>query len=177
MAKKPFINDDFLLTTKAARELYHRNAEKMPIIDYHCHLNEKEIKEDKRFENIGELWLAGDHYKWRAMRLAGVDEEYITGSKSYKEKFFKYAEIMPKLIGNPLYYWTHMELTQIFGISKPLNSDTAESIWNKANEVLHSLSVRGLLKKFKVEYIATTDDPMSDLADHGDIDGIIDAEL
>ena len=166
-----FFDEKLLLSGKTADTIY-QNIKDLPIIDYHCHLNEKEIKEDKRFENIGELWLAGDHYKWRAMRLAGVDEEYITGSKSYKEKFFKYAEIMPKLIGNPLYYWTHMELTQIFGINEPLNADTAENIYNRANDVLKNLTVRGLLKKFRVEYIATTDDPFSDLHDHGDIDGI-----
>lgn len=124
------------------------------------------------FSDIGELWLSGDHYKWRAMRLCGVDESYITGNRSYKEKFLKYAEIMPKLIGNPLYYWTHMELVQIFGITEPLNKDSAEDIYKKANAVLKDLSVQKLLEKFGVEYIATTDDPFSDLHNHGDINGV-----
>ena len=166
-----FFDDDLLLSSGAAKRVYSAVAD-LPIIDYHCHLNEKDIAADKKFTDIGELWLAGDHYKWRAMRLMGIDEEYITGGKSFKEKFFAYASIMPGLIGNPLYYWTHMELKALFGITQPLDSDSAEEIWDKTSEMLPEMSVRSLLKKFKVEYIATTDDPFSDLSAHGDIDGI-----
>ena len=166
-----FFDENLLLSGVTAKRIYS-GIRDLPIIDYHCHLNEGEIKSDKRFENVGELWLSGDHYKWRAMRLCGVDEEFVTGSRTYKEKFLKYAEIMPKLIGNPLYYWTHMELKQVFGIDEPLNADSAESIWTRANEALKDLSVRSLLKKFRVEYVATTDDPLSVLADHGEYDGV-----
>ncbi len=166
-----FFDKNLLLSSKEAERIYDQIKD-LPIIDYHCHLSDKEIREDKRFSDVGELWLAGDHYKWRAMRLCGVDEEYITGGKSFKEKFFKYAEIMPKLIGNPLYYWSHMELVEIFGIDTPLNKDTAGEIYEKANAVLKDLSVSKLLEKFKVEYIATTDDPFSALENHGDINGV-----
>lgn len=166
-----FFDKNLLLSSKEAERIYDQIKD-LPIIDYHCHLSDKEIKDDKRFSDVGELWLAGDHYKWRAMRLCGVDEEYITGGKSFKEKFFKYAEIMPKLIGNPLYYWSHMELVEIFGIDTPLNKDTADEIYEKANAVLKDLSVSKLLEKFKVEYIATTDDPFSALENHGDVNGV-----
>lgn len=166
-----FFDKNLLLSSKEAERIYDQIKD-LPIIDYHCHLSDKEIREDKRFSDVGELWLAGDHYKWRAMRLCGVDEEYITGDKSFKEKFFKYAEIMPKLIGNPLYYWSHMELVEIFGIDTPLNKDTADEIYEKANAVLKDLSVSKLLEKFKVEYIATTDDPFSALENHGDVNGV-----
>ena len=166
-----FFDKNLLLSSKEAERIYVQIKD-LPIIDYHCHLSDKAIKDDKRFSDIGELWLAGDHYKWRAMRLCGVDEEYITGGKSFKEKFFKYAEIMPKLLGNPLYYWSHMELVEIFGIDTPLNKDTAGEIYEKANAVLKDLSVSKLLEKFKVEYIATTDDPFSALENHGDVNGV-----
>lgn len=164
-----FFDDNLLLSGDTARKIYSEIAH-LPIIDYHCHLNEGDIKNDKKFSDIGELWLSGDHYKWRAMRLCGVDESYITGDCSYEEKFLKYAEIMPKLIGNPLYYWTHMELVQIFGINEPLSKDSAKRIYE--NAVLKGLSVQKLLDKFRVEYIATTDDPFSDLSCHGDINGV-----
>ncbi len=166
-----FFDKNLLLSSKEAERIYNQIKD-LPIIDYHCHLSDKEIREDKRFSDIGELWLASDHYKWRAMRLCGVDEEYITGGKSFKEKFFKYAEIMPKLIGNPLYYWSHMELVEIFGIDTPLNKDTAGEIYERANAVLKDLRVSKLLEKFKVEYIATTDDPFSALENHGDVNGV-----
>ena len=166
-----FFDENLLLSSPEAKRVYNQIRD-LPIIDYHCHLSDKEIKEDKRFSDIGELWLSGDHYKWRAMRLCGVDEAYITGDTSYEEKFYKYAEIMPKLIGNPLYYWSHMELVQIFGIRTPLSADTARDIYEKANKVLKDLSVSKLLEKFKVEYIATTDDPFSTLENHGDINGV-----
>lgn len=166
-----FFDENLLLSGETAKRIYSAISA-LPIIDYHCHLDEKQIKENKRFENIGELWLSGDHYKWRAMRLCGVDEEYITGEKSYEEKFLKYAEIMPMLVGNPLYYWTHMELSAIFDIHEPLNADSAKSIWEKANEKLKGISVGTLLSDFKVEYIATTDDPFSSLESHGDFGGV-----
>lgn len=168
---KEFFGEDFLLENESAKSIYAAIKD-LPIIDYHCHLDDKAIKEDKQFSDIGELWLSGDHYKWRAMRLCGVDENYITGEASYREKFFAFAEIFPKLCGNPVYYWAQMELRQIFGISMPLNKDTAEEIWTAANEKLKTLSVQSLLKQFKVEYIATTDDPFSTLENHGNVNGI-----
>lgn len=168
---KVYYGEELLLENEAAKKIYEEIKD-LPIIDYHCHLDEKAIKADKKFENIGELWLSGDHYKWRAMRLCGVEEKYITGEADYREKFLKFAEILPLLCGNPVYMWSQMELSRIFGINKPLNKDTAEEIWEEANETLKTLSVQGLLKKFKVEYIATTDDPYSPLENHGDINGI-----
>ncbi len=168
---KAFFGDDVLLGSDSAKRIYGE-IQDLPIIDYHCHLDDGAIKADKTFENIGELWLSGDHYKWRCMRLCGVAEKYVTGEASYREKFFKFAEIFPKLCGNPVYYWAQMELKQIFGIDKPLNKDTAEEIWTAANEVLQTLSVQKLLRKFKVEYIATTDDPFSALENHGEVNGV-----
>ena len=168
---KDFFGEDYLLANESAKKIYSAIKD-LPIIDYHCHLDDKAIKDDKAFSDIGELWLSGDHYKWRVMRLCGVSEDYITGNKPFGEKFYKFAGIMPMLCGNPVYSWAHMELKQIFGITKPLNSDTAEEIRNEANEKLKTLSVRKLLKKFNVEYIATTDDPYSMLENHGDIDGV-----
>lgn len=168
---KEFFGEDYLLANESAKKIYSAIKD-LPIIDYHCHLDDKAIKDDKAFSDIGELWLSGDHYKWRVMRLCGVSEDYITGNKPFGEKLYKFAGIMPMLCGNPVYAWAHMELKQIFGITKPLNSDTAEEIRNEANEKLKTLSVRKLLKKFNVEYIATTDDPYSMLENHGDIDGV-----
>lgn len=164
-----FFDDKVLLHSKTAIRLY-KQIKDLPIIDYHCHLDQYKIKENAKFSDIGELWLAGDHYKWRAMRLCGVDEKYITGSASFHDKFIKYAEIMPQLIGNPLYYFTHLELKQIFGICEPLNADSAERFYTKANEKLKTLSVQDLLQQFKVEYVATTDDPCDDLSAHGKYD-------
>ena len=161
-----FFDNNLLLSTDTAQKIYN-NIKELPIIDYHCHLDEKQIAENKTFSDIGELWLSGDHYKWRAMRLCGVDEIYITGKASYRDKFLKYAELMPKLIGNPLYYWTHMELNTVFGINTPLNINTAEQIYIKANQKLKDINVLSILKQFKVEYIATTDDPISNLEYHG----------
>lgn len=161
-----FFDDKILLHTNSARAIYN-HIKGFPIIDYHCHLDQNKIKTNSKFSDIGDLWLAGDHYKWRVMRLCGVDERYITGDASFRDKFFKYAEIVPKLIGNPLYYWTHLELKQIFGISEPLNAESAERIYNKANEKLMTLTVQKLLADFNVEYIATTDDPCDDLSSHG----------
>ena len=165
---KKFMDDDFLLRTDTAKKLYHEHAEKMPIIDYHNHLSPQEIYEDKKFDNLAELWLGGDHYKWRAERTWGVPEEKITGSAAPYEKFKAWAEVVPNLIGNPLYHWTHLELKDYFDIDKPLNPDTADEIWEEVNEKLKlpENSVRGLLKKMNVEVLATTDDPADDLKWH-----------
>ena len=163
---KEFFGQDVLLRTESAKALY-AGVKDLPIIDYHCHLNEKEIQADRGFSDLGELWLGGDHYKWRAMRMCGVEEAYVTGNASFAEKYEKYAEIFPRLAGNPLYYWTQMELGLIFDIHKPLGPDTAEEIRSTANEKLADIKVSDLLKQFKVEYIATTDDPVSDLSAHG----------
>ena len=150
---KTFFGDELFLRSASAKEIYSA-VKDLPIIDYHCHLDIKKIADDAKFGDIGELWLSGDHYKWRAMRLCGVDEKYITGDATYKEKFLKYAEIMPKLVGNALYYWTHMELSQIFEIDEPLSAENAERIYEKANKKLRDISVSTLLEKFNVEYIA-----------------------
>lgn len=163
---KEFFGDGLFLSSAAAERVYE-SVKDLPIIDYHCHLDEKMIARDAKFDNIGRLWLAGDHYKWRAMRACGVDEEYITGGRSDREKFLAYARILPRLAGNPLYYWTHMELKQIFGITEPLNGESAERIYERANEKLKEISVSTLLKQYKVEYVATTNDPTDTLEDHG----------
>ena len=164
----PFMNADFLLKTETARKLYHEHAEKMPIIDYHCHINPREIYEDKRYNSITEVWLGGDHYKWRAMRSCGVPEYYITGDATPAEKFQKWAESMPNLIGNPLYHWTHLELQRYFGITEPLNGDNAMEIYEKCNAILAQpdMSVRGIIRKSGVKLICTTDDPVDDLRWH-----------
>jgi len=166
MLTKRFFDDNVLLTTSTAKELYEL-VKDLPIVDYHCHLNERDILEDKRYDDIGELWLGGDHYKWRAMRLCGVDEKYITGDASWEEKFLRFAEIMPNLAGNPLYYFSHLELKTAFGITEPLNLGSSERIRKTVNEKLKSLSARKLLELYKVEFVGTTDDPMSDLKCHG----------
>ena len=164
----PFMNKDFLLKSKTAKKLYHEHAEKMPIIDYHCHINPMEIYEDKRYNNITEVWLGGDHYKWRAMRSCGVPEYYITGDASPAEKFQKWAETIPNLIGNPLYHWTHLELQRYFGITEPLNGDNAMAIYEKCNAILArpDMSVRGIIRQSGVKLICTTDDPVDDLKAH-----------
>ena len=163
---KKFFGDELLLSTPSAVELY-KKVKDLPIIDYHCHLNEKEIESRHRFSDLGELWLGGDHYKWRAMRLCGVDEKYITGDSSFYEKYKKFAEIFPKLCGGPLYYFTQLELKIIFGIELPLCAENADEIWEKANAVLAGLDSNDILKMFRVEYVATTDDPASPLSSHG----------
>jgi glucuronate isomerase len=163
---KSFFDDTVLLRNQTANQLFQK-IRHLPIIDYHCHLNPQMIAEDRSFSDIGEFWLAGDHYKWRAMRLCGVEEHYITGDANFHDKFIKYAEILPKLIGNPLYYWTHMELKQIFGINRPLNANSAEEIYAEATEKLQKLSVQKLLTFFGVERLATTDDPADTLEFHG----------
>lgn len=161
-----FFDDNVLLYSRAAEKLYNE-AKDCPIIDYHCHLDPRAIAENDRITDIGRLWLEADHYKWRAMRLCGVDEYYITGDAPYKVKFMKYAEIMPMLCGNPLYYFTHFELKQIFNITEPLCADTAEKIYEKANDILSSLTVSDLLEKYNVSLVATTDDPADSLKYHG----------
>lgn len=161
-----FFEDNLLLRNATAVRLY-KLIKDLPIVDYHCHLDQYKIQQDYKFTDIGEMWLAGDHYKWRAMRMCGVDEQYITGNASFHDKFVKYAEIMPNLIGNPLYYFTHLELKQIFGISEPLNGNSAERIYKQANDKLSKISILQLLKDFNVQYVATTDDPCDDLLAHG----------
>ena len=164
----PFMNNDFLLKTETAKALYHDHAAKMPIIDYHCHVSPMEIYEDKRYATITELWLGGDHYKWRAMRSCGVPEHYITGNATAAEKFQKWAETIPNLIGNPLYHWTHLELQRYFDIYEPLNGDNAMEIFEKCNAILAQpeMSVRGIIRKSNVKLICTTDDPVDDLKAH-----------
>lgn len=165
---KRFMDENFLLKNRTAEILYHDYAKDMPIVDYHCHLNPREIAEDKRYRNITELWLGGDHYKWRAMRSNGIDEKYITGDASDKEKFQKWAETISCCIGNPLYHWTHLELKRYFGIEKLLSTETAEEIWEECNKILASgkLSARDLIKRSNVKVICTTDDPIDSLEFH-----------
>ncbi|GAA4726218.1 glucuronate isomerase [Brevibacillus fulvus] len=165
---KPFLHEDFLLDSETAKKLYHQYAKDMPIFDYHCHLSAKEIAENRKFANITEAWLGGDHYKWRAMRSNGVSEEYITGEKSDKEKFVRWAETVPYLIGNPLYHWTHLELQRYFGITEPLSAENADNIWERCNTLLQdeAFTPRALLKRSNVVALCTTDDPTDSLADH-----------
>ncbi len=165
---KPFMDKDFLLSTPTAQKLYHDFAEKMPVLDYHCHINPKEIAEDRKFENITQVWLGGDHYKWRQMRTNGVDEYYITGDAPDREKFQKWAETLTKAIGNPLYHWSHLELQRYFGYNGVLNADTAEEVWNLCNAKLQedSMTVRNLIKQSNVTLICTTDDPIDTLEYH-----------
>lgn len=165
---KQFMDKDFLLSTDSAKSLYHTYAENMPIVDYHCHINPQEIYEDRKFDTITQVWLGGDHYKWRQMRSCGVDEKYITGDASDREKFQKWAEILPKLIGNPLYHWSHLELQRYFGYTGHLNGNTAEEVWNLCNQKLQedSMSVRNIIRQSNVKLICTTDDPADTLEWH-----------
>ncbi len=163
---KSFIHDDFLLQNEIAKILYHRYAKDLPIIDYHCHLDPKEIYLDKSFRNITDAWLSGDHYKWRLMRAHGISEDYITGDQPDQEKFKKWAEVIPHLLGNPLYHWTHLELKRFFGIDTLLSPKTAEGIYQEINDSLAKLSVRKLIESSRVELICTTDDPTDTLEWH-----------
>jgi glucuronate isomerase len=166
---KTNIHKNFLLETKTASQLYHTYAESLPIIDYHCHISPKEVAQNRSFENMTQIWLSGDHYKWRAMRTCGVKEEYITGSASDWEKFEMWARTVPKTIRNPLYHWTHLELMRPFGISnKLLNEKTARSIWKICNAKLatHGFTSQGIAKQMNVEIICTTDDPTDSLEYH-----------
>jgi len=168
---KQFLCENFLLKTETARALYHNYAEKLPIIDYHCHVNPREIAEDKKYANITEIWLGGDHYKWRAIRSAGIDEKYITGDASDYEKFRAFASIMPKLIGNPLYHWSHLELKRYFGYEGHLSLETCDEVWKLTSEKLadDSMSVKNIIKNSGVEVICTTDDPADTLEYHDQI--------
>lgn len=170
---KPFIHDDFLLGNKTARRLYHEFSEGKPIIDFHCHLSPAMISDDRQFENLGQIWLEGDHYKWRAMRTNGIPERYCTGDASQYEKFEKWAETVPSVIGNPLYHWTHLELARYFNIFDLLSPATSGKIYDKASEMLRSMefSTRSLIKKMKVEVICTTDDPSDTLEHHAKLKG------
>lgn len=163
-----FLNEDFLLTTATARSLYRGYAEGAPIIDYHCHVSPKEIYEDQRFENITELWLGGDHYKWRLMRSNGVEEYYITGDAPAYDKFLKFSEALPKAIGNPMYHWCHLELKRYFGYEGVLNAATAPEVWKLCNEKLKNadMGARGIIQKSGVKFIGTTDDPIDSLEYH-----------
>ncbi|MDA3732726.1 glucuronate isomerase [Niameybacter massiliensis] len=165
---KKFMDKDFLLTTKTAQDIYHNYAEQLPIVDYHCHIDPKQIAMNTEFENITQVWLGGDHYKWRQMRSNGVEEYYITGQASEREKFQKWAETLEKAIGNPLYHWSHLELQRYFGYTGILNSETAEEVWNLCNQKLQSgtMKVRDLIEISNVEVICTTDDPIDQLEWH-----------
>ena len=165
---KPFMDKDFLLSTDTAKQLYHDYAAKMPVLDYHCHINPQEIAEDRKFDNITQVWLGGDHYKWRQMRSNGVEEKYITGDATDREKFQKWAETLEKLIGNPLYHWSHLELQKYFGYTGHLNGDTAQEVWDLCNEKLgqDSMTVRNIIRQSGVTLICTTDDPVDTLEWH-----------
>jgi glucuronate isomerase len=165
---KPFPDKHFLLHGKRAIELFEQAAERQPIIDYHCHLNPKDIADDRRFENLSQAWLAGDHYKWRAMRTNGIDERFCTGDAGDYEKFEKWAETVPFTLRNPLYHWTHLELQRYFGIHKLLNPGSSKEIYEEASALLNSseLSVRNMLIRMNVELVCTTDDPIDSLEHH-----------
>ena len=163
-----FMNEDFLLTNDTARQLYHNVAKYQPIVDYHCHLNPQEIYQDVQFANITQLWLGGDHYKWRILRSNGVDEYYITGTAPDREKFQKFAETLPRCIGNPMYHWCHLELKNFFGYEGTLNAQTAQEVWDLCNAKLATpeFSARNLIRRSNVTMVGTTDDPCSDLKWH-----------
>ena len=175
---KAFMDKDFLLETATAQHLFHDYAEKLPLVDYHCHLNPREIYEDRRFENLAQVWLgglqpdgsfAGDHYKWRVMRSNGTPEEYITGTKPDFERFMKFVEALEMAIGNPMYHWCHLELQQFFGVTEPLTTESAKRIWDHCNDLLQNdpnMSARGLIRKANVAFIGTTDDPIDSLIWH-----------
>jgi len=169
MAIRPFIHDDFLLGTKQARELYHRYAKSEPIFDYHCHLPPDLIAKNHEFADVSELWLGGDHYKWRALRTNGVQERFITGDASPREKFQAWAETLPQTLRNPLYHWSALELKTYFGITELLDGKSAERIWKKANAKLPKLRVHDLINRSKVAVICTTDDPAESLDHHAAI--------
>ena len=161
-------SEDLLLTNETGKKLYNQYAKDLPIIDYHCHLSPKAIYENNVFEDLGELWLSGDHYKWRAMRIFGIDERLITGDSSFKEKFMAFAEIMPKLIGNPIYIWCALELKRYFNIDEPLSSSNAEEIFKKTKKIIeeNNITPQYIMEKSNVELVCTTDDPIDDLNYH-----------
>jgi glucuronate isomerase len=163
---KNFLDETFLLETKTAYDLYYNVAKKEPIFDYHCHLIPSQISENKQFKNLTEIWLGGDHYKWRMMRAIGFDEAYITGNADPYDKFLAWTKTVQELIGNPLYHWTHLELQRYFDIYEPLNEKTASSIWEKANDALKNMTVKSIFEKFNVYAVGTTDDPIDSLEYH-----------
>ena len=163
---KNLVSDNFLLENNTALNLYNDYAKDLPIVDYHCHIDSKEIAEDISFANITDLWLKGDHYKWRLIRSNGVDEKYITGDATDRERFQVFAEMLPKAVGNPMYHWTHLELKRFFVYDGILNGDTAEEVWNLCNNRLKTLSVKQMIEMSNVDTICTTDDPVDDLAAH-----------
>ena len=167
-AEKPFIHPDFLLDTETAKTLYHDYAKALPIIDYHCHLSPKDISEDRVFDSVSKLWLDGDHYKWRALRTLGIDEDYLTGKATDHEKFIQFASAIPYLVRNPLYHWTHLELKRYFDIDVLLSEKNAREVYEQINSLTNStkFSTQSLLQKMKVELICTTDDPIDDLSFH-----------
>ena len=169
-----FIHDDFLLHTEAARRLYHGYAAPEPVLDYHSHLPANEIASDRRFHDLFEIWLEGDHYKWRAMRANGIPERFCTGDAPPYEKYFAWAHTVPFCLRNPLYHWTHLELKRYFGISELLNEGNAKSIWERANAMLRNsdLSAQGILKKFRVKVVCSSDDPVDDLSSHRSINAV-----
>src|SRR5688572_18453809 len=164
----PFITDDFLLHSAAARRLYHEHAAGQPILDYHCHLPPADVACNRRFDDLFEIWLEGDHYKWRAMRANGVAERYCTGDAAPYEKFLAWASTVPRCLRNPLYHWTHLELQRYFQIDQLLSEATAPQVWAQANERLgtNELRAHGILDTFQVRALCTTDDPAEDLASH-----------
>ncbi|MCI8464878.1 MAG: glucuronate isomerase [Lachnospiraceae bacterium] len=166
---KRFMDQDFLLSTQTAKWLYHEAAESMPIIDYHCHIDPKEIAQNRIFENMTELWLGGDHYKWRQMRFGGIPEAFITGDRSPREKFRAFAQVLPRLAGNPLYHWSHLELKRVFGVEETLTEENADEIYDRCNEMLPRLGARELMRKFGVKAVCTTDDPCDSLCWHAAI--------
>jgi len=167
---KAFLDKDFLLSNPVAERLYHEHAAPQPILDYHCHLSPGDIAGNRRFSNLFEIWLEGDHYKWRAMRAHGIPEKYITGNASPYEKFLAWARTVPYTLRNPLYHWTHLELQRYFGITELLDESSAPGIWERANSLLAGeLTAHGILRKFRVEAVCTTDDPTDDLGPHGAI--------
>ncbi len=188
---KAFMDQDFLLTTETAKHLYHDYAKKMPLADYHCHLNPREIYEDRRFNNLTEVWLggmdeagnlAGDHYKWRLLRANGVSEDYVTGNKPPYERFLKFVQVLEVAIGNPMYHWCHLELQQFFGVTEPLTEESAPRIWEHCNKLLQTcpdMTARGLIRKANVAFIGTTDDPVDSLEWHEKIaaDDTIDVKV
>ena len=168
---KQFMDKDFLLNSDTASKLFHEYAENAPIIDYHCHISPKEIAENRHFKNITEVWLGGDHYKWRFMRSCGVEERYITGDADDKDKFLKWAECLGKAVGNPLYHWSHLELQRYFDFNKPLSSKTAQEAWEVCNEVLNrpDMGAKDIIMRSGVTLICTTDDPIDSLEFHDEI--------
>lgn len=176
---KPFINENFLLNNRTAEKLYHEYSEKQPIIDFHCHLSPAMIADDRKFSNITQAWLEGDHYKWRAMRTNGIGEKFCTGDASDRDKFLKWAETVPYTLGNPLYHWTHLELARYFGVTELLSPKTANSIYERASAALQTedFSIRQLLKRMKVEVVCTTDDPADTLEYHKKLKGWSDIKI